>query len=301
MPAVPSSNRRLAVIVLEVVFLAVFWAWVFAAALFVRNTILPRLPVSVSPESFFLPFEVVQFHSTDGVPLEGWKIPGQPSRPWLILCHGLGANRADLLEIAKGLHAAGFNLFLFDFRGHGGSAGRVTSFGWREQRDLDGALAFLGQQPDVPAKPYGVYGLSMGGAVALMAAAGDERLAAVVADSPYATLEDALGRHMTLMYPVPKVPLLWFVLATYRLRFGVWPREVSPQESAARLSPRAVLLIHGSGDARNPVEGSERIFAAASEPKELWVINGAQHLEGYGLAPQAYQDRLVRFFQAHLN
>ncbi|MBI4004029.1 MAG: alpha/beta fold hydrolase, partial [Candidatus Omnitrophica bacterium] len=188
----------------------------------------------------------------------------------------------------------------FDFRAHGGSGGRVTSFGWREQRDLEGALAFLGQQPDVSAKPYGVYGISMGGAVALMAAARDERLAAVVADSSYPSLEDALGRHLTLLYPVPKVPFLWFVLATYRLRFGVWPRDVSPQDSATRLSPRAVLLIHGADDPRMPVAGTQRMFAAAAEPKELWVIEGAQHLEGYGLAPQAYRDRLVRFFQAHL-
>ena len=288
-------------IVLEIVFLTVFWAWVFAAALFLRNTILPRLPITASPEQFSLPFELVRFHSTDGIPLEGWKIPGQPGQPWLILCHGLGANRADLLEIAQQLHAATFNLLLFDFRAHGGSGGRVTSFGWREQRDLEGALAFLGQQPDIPAKRYGVYGLSMGAAVALMTAARDERLAAVVADSSYANLEDALGRHMTLLYPVPKIPLLWFVLATYRLRFGIWPRDVSARDGAARLSPQAVLLIHGSGDTRNPLTGTEQIFTAASEPKELWVIDGAQHLEGYGLDPQAYRDRLLRFFQTHLS
>lgn len=287
-------------IVLEVVFLVIFWVWVFAAALFLRNTILPRLPITVSPEQLSLPSETVRFHSTDGVPLEGWKIPASVERPWLILCHGLGANRADLLEIAKGLHTAGFNLFLFDFRGHGGSGGRVTSFGWREQRDLEGALAYLGSQPDMPPKPYGVYGISMGGAVALMVAATDERLAAVVADSPYLSLEDTLARHLTLLYPVPRVPFVWFVLATYRLRFGIWPRQVSPRDAAARLSPRAVFLIHGAEDPRMPAQGTRQIFDAASEPKSLWLIEGAGHMEGYGLAPQTYLDRVAKFFQAHL-
>ena len=287
-------------IALEVVFLAVFWAWVFAAALFLRNTFLPRLPVTVSPEVLSLPFETVRFHATDGIPLEGWKIPASADRPWLILCHGLGANRADLLEIANGLHAAGFNLFLFDFRGHGGSGGRVTSFGWREQRDLEGALSFLGSQPDIPPQPYGVYGISMGGAVALMVAATDERLAAVAADSPYLSLEDTLGRHLTLLYPVPRVPFVWFVLATYRLRFGVWPRQVSPRDAAAQMSPRAVLLIHGAEDPRMPAQGTRQIFDAASEPKSLWLVDGAGHMEGYGLAPEAYLDRVVEFFQAHL-
>lgn len=287
-------------IVLEVIFLAVFWAWVFAATLFLRNTLLPRLPITVSPALFSLPAETVHFPSTDGVPLEGWKIAGEPDRPWLILCHGVGSNRADLLDIARGLQAAGFNLLLFDFRAHGGSGGRVTSFGWREQRDLEGALAFLGSQPEIPAKPYGVYGISMGGAVALMVAATDERLAAVAADSPYVTLEDTLGRHLKLMYPVPKVPFLGFVLATYRMRFGIWPRDVSPLASAATLAPRALLLIHGAEDPRMPVQGTQQLFNAASEPKSLWVIDGASHLEGYSLAPQAYLERLVAFFQAHL-
>jgi len=288
------------VIALESVFLAVFWVWVFVAVLFLRNTILPRLPVTVSPEVLSLPSETVHFRATDGLLLEGWKISTQPDHPWLILCHGVGANRADLLDIATGLHAAGFNVLLFDFRAHGASAGRVTSFGWREQRDLEGALAFLGQQPDVPARPYGVYGISMGGSVALMVASRDERLAAVVADSPYPSLEDTLGRHLTLLYPLPRVPFLWFVLATYRLRFGVWPRDVSPQKSAAKLSPRAVLLIHGADDLRMPVAGTERMFAEAAEPKELWVIDGAHHLEGYSIDPQAYRDRLIKFFQAYL-
>ena len=286
--------------VLEVIFLTVFWLWVASAILFLRNTVLPRVPIASTPELLNLPSESVRFPATDGVLLEGWKIPAASDRPWIVLCHGVGSNRADLLEIAAGLHGAGFNLLLFDFRAHGGSRGRVTSFGWHEQQDLEGALAFLGQQPDVPTLPYGVYGISMGGAVALMVAARDERLGAVAVDSPYPNLEDTLGRHLTLMYPLPRVPFLWFVLATYRLRFGIWPRRVSPEESAARLSPRPLLLIHGAQDPRMPLEGTRRIFERAGEPKALWVIEGAGHLEGFGLDPDAYRLRLVSFFQSSL-
>ncbi len=288
-------------LVLEILFLTVFWTWCLSAALFLRNTVLPRMPITQTPEFLHLRSETVEFQATDGIQLEGWKVLGEPSRPWILLCHGVGANRADLLDIAEGLHEAGFNLFLFDFRAHGGSHGRVTSFGWREQRDLEGALSFLGQQPDIPAAPYGVYGISMGGAVALMVAARDERIGAVAVDSPYPNLEEAIGRHMSLMYPLlPRVPFQWFVLATYRLRFGVWPRRVSPEDSAARLSPRPLLLIHGAADLRMPVEGSRRIADRAGAPKELWVIDHAGHLEGFALDPSAYHTRLASFFQASL-
>jgi fermentation-respiration switch protein FrsA (DUF1100 family) len=141
----------------------------------------------------------------------------------------------------------------------------------------------------------------MGGSVALMVAAKDERIGAVAVDSPYTSLEETLGRHLTLIYPmVPRAPFLWFILGTYRLRFGVWPRQVSPQESAALLSPRPLLLIHGAEDPRMPLEGAKRMYAGAREPKGLWVVEGAGHLEGFALDPSAYRSHLVEFFQDSL-
>ena len=287
------------VTVLEVTFLVGFWAWVFSATLFLRNTFLPRIPITRTPELLGLPSETIHFQATDGLRLEGWKILADPSRPWVLLCHGVGSNRSDLLDIAVGLHKARFNLLLFDFRGHGGSAGRVTSFGWQEQRDLEGALAFLGQQPDTPPRPYGVYGISMGGSVALMVAAQDERIGAVAVDSPYTNLEESIGRHLALLYPViPRIPFLWFVLSTYRLRFGVWPRQVSPLESANQLGSRPLLLIQGAQDPRMPLEGAKQLLAGARGPKELWVAEGAGHLEAFAIDPEVYLVRLVSFFQA---
>lgn len=288
-------------IVLEVIFLVVFWSWALTAALFLYNTFLPRMPVLVQPQTLQLPAETVRFGTADGYQLEGWKIAAAPERPWILLCHGLGSNRANLLDIAAGLYRARLNLLLFDFRAHGSSAGRMTSFGWREQRDLEGALAFLGQQPDVPAAPYGIFGISMGGAVALLVAARDERLGAVALDSPYTNLQDAFARQLALLYPLlPCVPFLWFLLATYRMRFGVWPRHVSPHTAVAALHPRPLLLIQGGQDARTPPEDTRRLYAAAGDPKDLLMVEGAGHLEAYAVDPHIYLRRLVHFFEASL-
>ncbi len=288
-------------IALEVLFLVLFWLWAISALLFLRTTILPRWPLSQAPDRWDLPSDTVRFHATDGLSLEGWKIYGEPNSPWIILCHGVGSNRADLLEIAAGLHEASFNLLLFDFRGHGASAGRVTSFGWREQRDVEGALAFLGQQPEVPARPYGVYGISMGGSVALMVAGRDERVGAVAVDSPYTNLAESIGIHLRLMYPfLPTIPFRWFILTVYRLRFGVWPSQVSPEERGRGLQGRPLLLIQGAQDRRAPLEGARKILANAAQPKDLWVVQGASHLESYGDNPPAYLSRLIRFFQSSL-
>ena len=300
MSAVPSSKTP-TLFVLELAFLVVFWSWVAVALLFLRNTVLPRMPLVHTPADCHLLSETVRFEATDGLGLEGWKIAGEPSRPWIILCHGLGSNRSDLLDIAAGLHAAGFNLFLFDFRGHGGSGGRTSSFGWQEQRDLEGALAFLSRQPDVPPQPYGLYGISMGAAVALMVAGRDDRIGAVAAEGPYTNLAESISRHLRLMSPwLFTAPFHWLVFATYRIRFGVWPGRISPEESLNRLSPRPLFLIQGAEDPRMPLAWTRRMFTKAREPKTLWVIQGAGHLEGFALEPSAYLTRLAQFFDSSL-
>ncbi|MBI3088085.1 MAG: alpha/beta hydrolase [Candidatus Omnitrophica bacterium] len=287
-------------IVLEVAFLALFWTWVFSAALFLRNTVLPRLPMTASPEAWHLPATPVRFQAADGVWLSGWTIAADPREPWLILCHGLGANRADLLDIAAGLFKARYNLLLFDFRAHGDSEGRSTSFGWHEQRDLEGALAFLGAQPEIPDRPYGVFGVSMGGAVAVMVAAEDERIGAVAIDSMYSDLEASINHHIKLLYRLPRIPFGWFVASAYRLRFGVWPRQMSPLQAIGRISPRPVFLIHGGTDPRMPLTEAQALLEAAQSPKDLWVIQGTEHLATYASAPDVYLARLVQFFNSSL-
>ena len=287
--------------ILGAVFLVVFWTWVLTALLLLRNTFLPRFPITVTPQHLGMSAQTVTFPSSDGLRLEGWKIPGDPQRPWIIACHGLGSNRMDLLELTTGLHQAGFNLLLFDFRAHGGSAGRVTSFGWREQRDLEGALAWLSGQPDVPTRPYGVFGISMGGSVALMVAARDDRIGSIAVDSPYLNLDDSLRRHQRLLYPwLPPEPFGWFVAATYRLRFGVWPSDVSPLRSVERLAPRPLLIIQGAEDTRMTLDGARQLYAAAAGPKQFWAVKGASHLEAFSLDPDSYRGTLVSFFESSL-
>ena len=140
----------------------------------------------------------------------------------------------------------------------------------------------------------------MGGSVALLVAARDERIGAVAAEGPYLDLEESLARHITLLYGVPTAPFHWAIAATYRLRFGVWPKRVSPLVRVAQIGPRPLLLINGSHDRRTPLEGARRLYAAARNPKELWVAEGAGHLEALELNPQAHLSRLTEFFARSL-
>ena len=244
--------------------------------------------------------ERVQFRATDGVRLSGVKIGGHTERPWIILCHGLASNSDDMRGLATMLHASQFNVFFFDFRAHGGSAGRTTSFGWQERCDLEGALAFLGQQADVPARPYGIFGISMGAAVALMLAGSDERLGAIIADSPYGSLAEALVRHLRLRYPlIPPVPFGWFVWSAYRLRFRVWPQAIAPRRSVAGIGPRPLLVIYGDQDPQI-VPSSINALVEGRDRESLWIIPEAGHPEHCRVGTASYPERIRSFFEEWL-
>ena len=145
-----------------------------------------------------------------------------------------------------------------------------------------------------------MYGISLGAAVALMTASVDERLQALALDGPYSDLDSSIKQHQKLMFPrLPAEPFLTFIRLTYRLRFGVWPKAVSPAQSAARLNQRPLLLIAGSEDVRTPPAETEQIRQSYPS-SEYWRIEGAGHLEGFALDPTAYAQRLTRFFTTHL-
>ena len=275
-----------------------FWGWAACGAFFLYTLYPPRQPVPTPSQGWATP-QPVKFLATDGVALRGWKCLTNPARPWIILCHGLGTNRADLWPLAEALAAYQFNLFLFDFRAHGESQGRMTSLGWREQRDVEGALTFLGSQPDVAERPVGLLGISMGGAVGMLTAAQDERIGAIAVESPYASLDAALRQELRLR-GLPVIPCLWFLQWTYRLRFGVLTSRVSPLQAVSRISPRPILLIHGEADARVPAADIRRLYEAAGQPKTLWMIPGVGHLGACEADPEAYLGKLTEFFESSL-
>lgn len=137
------------------------------------------------------------FAASDGTVLSGefWAQPqtqAQPA-PTVILCHGYRVSRTHLRSVATLNYACGYNVMLFDFRGHGYSDSVTTSGGNAEVRDLEAAIEVARLQPETRAGKIILHGFSMGAAVALMTPLHPE-VVAIVADSPYARSEDILRR-----------------------------------------------------------------------------------------------------------
>lgn len=273
------------------------WGW-YSAGLVLS---LPREALSSNPGGVGLRFDNVSFSSADGTLLKGWFVPSpKGSDAVLVICHGRGACRSDMLARTQHLASrGGFNLLYFDFRNHGESGGSATSLGRMESWDLEAALGWLKAERPVCSRRVGLYGMSMGGAVAILTAARRPEFAAVAVESAFTSAHRSIIRYARLFHHVSSwaVPYtLWWT----RLRLGFDPDETSPVREVGKISPRPLFLLQGGADVRMPPSEGEALFAAAGEPKELWTVPGADHGGLWETAGREYEDRLSAFFKQSL-
>lgn len=243
--------------------------------------------------------EDVRFPSSDDDHLiSGWWFPRPETNRVIVGCAGYRASKSELIGISTSLWRAGYNVLLFDYRGHGTDRGEPVTLGYREMRDFFGALDYVYQRK--PAAHIGVIGYSMGAAIAIMGAAHRPDICAVVADSPFATHADVVSHNITRVIRLDGRPIA--TVADYFLQriAGYRHRDVEPVRDAATLAPRPLLIIHGSDDQTIPVGHARRVYEAAGEPKELWIGEGADHCGTYFLDRQAYTRRVVSFFDRWL-
>ena len=203
----------------------------------------------------------------DGVVLEGWKLPAQgPARGTVVYLHGVADNRASSLGAAR-LTQHGFDVVAYDSRAHGNSTGDACTYGFHERRDLRRVLDVLERRPIV------VIGSSLGAAVALQAAAEDERIRAVVAAESFSDLRTAASERAPGFLTKRTIQRA-FALAEEQGHFEV--DAVSPVRAAAHISA-PVFLLHGALDRETPPDHAKRIFDALSGPKRLLIVAGAGH------------------------
>jgi dipeptidyl aminopeptidase/acylaminoacyl peptidase len=267
------------------------------------NTHPPRYPLHVPPSEYQAEYETISFVSEDGFPLKGWLV--RPPHPRakssaIIICHGVGANKSDFTELAASLARRGYFVLLFDFRAHGESGGSRTSLGYHEQKDVLAALSVLKARKDIDLHRIGIYGFSMGGSTALLVAARFGAFSAVAVDSAFTSLRDQARGAIRGFYHLPSFPFLHLAIFGYELYFRTRVENVAPVNVIANISPVPLLIIAGEGDRLIPADNGRKLYSAAGEPKELWIIPGADHGGTLAAAGSEYEKRVGEFFDKNL-
>ena len=217
----------------------------------------------------------VAFPTGDGLTLRGWFFPAErPDAPAVLYAPGTAHDQRSGLSLVPAFHTAGYNVLLFSYRGHALSDGTRWGFtyGDAESRDLDAAVRFL--QGEKGLDQIGVIGHSAGAVTAILSAARNPEIGAVVAVAPFNCVAEVWNTNRPTVVPQP---LLDLTLRLAELRKGFDREDVCALEAVHEIAPRPLLVIHGTQDRRITQEQVQRLFAAAGEPKTLWLVEGASH------------------------
>ena len=264
-------------------------AWVILLAglslEYVNGLTLPVCVTGALPPPGFAP---VTLHTPDGFALSGWYHPPANGTVILLLA-GNGGSRDAMLPDAVMLARHGYGSLTLDYRSC--VPGGRSSLGYREADDLGLMAQYAASQPGVTR--LGAEGFSAGSVAVIRGAVRLPAIRAVVAEGNYYNLDYEIRNA-----PAGPLSLEWqiqnLVVLSYRALVGVWPAQVSPVSDLPALSPRPVLLIFGEQEIANN-RGYDQ-FAAARQPKQMWVVPGVGHGGYFQAWPEEYETRIIKFF-----
>jgi fermentation-respiration switch protein FrsA (DUF1100 family) len=245
----------------------------------------------LTPDKLGLAYQEVRFRTRDGLELLGWFLPAKgPAVGTVLQLHGNAENMSTHFTSLAWMPARGFNLFVFDYSGYGASEGTPSLDG--VQLDIDAALETLLTRDDIDKNRIVIYGQSLGGALAAYYVQHSQRrdhVRALILESAFSDYVDVAKEKFTdhwFTWPFQWIPDL-----------SVDDRY-SPLPGMASISPIPLLVLHGDRDRTVPMHHGQRLYEAAREPKQLWIVPGAGHIQTTG--DPAVRDRLVAWLHEAL-
>jgi len=242
-------------------------------------------------------FREVEFASADGVKLSGWYLPHENSPVTIVYCHGLFRSRLEMLERAEELLKQGYAGLLMDFRRHGKSGEAMTSMGYLERLDVIGAVHYLKDSLQIQT-PIVVYGVSMGAAATLLAAAEDSTIAGLIIDSSFLSFDETITHHAKLFFNLPKFPVASALLLFTKWRVGFKAEDFDVRRAAQKVGDRPILFIAGGEDTRMPPEIAQMLYAASPSPhKNIVIIPQASHGAAFRTDPETCTKAILACLQ----
>ncbi len=259
-------------VVVTLVLLVLFFRWFERA-----NVWAPSRTFYATPEVVNLEYEEVFFETDDGVRLHGWHIPCATPVASLLFCHGNGGNLSYRTESLRQFHSLNLSVFIFDYRGYGKSAGRLSEEG--TYRDAQAAYEWLARRE--PNLPTIVFGRSLGAAIAVDLAT-KVPAGALICESGFTSVPD-VGEELFPILPVRKLGTIQY-------------DALSKIESVKM----PILVIHSQGDELIPCHHGQKLFERAPEPKKFLMIQGG-HNDGYVFSESRYLTEIQAFLTQYIS
>ncbi|MFZ0960152.1 MAG: alpha/beta hydrolase [Terriglobia bacterium] len=300
----PSASRILKIVrnvflilaVLVAAFFFIFVPWFFTSIITHGTFHYPDPNDGKTPISYKLNFRWIDFTSPDGIHLKGWYVPAEgTARGTIIYVHGWNRTRIEMLPNAVFGHSLGYNGLLFDMRHQGTSGGAITTLGYQERLDVLGAVRYAVENEQA-ARPVVVWGVSMGAAAALMAAAESPDISAVISDSSYDSFLAMLRHHFTLFFHLPSFPIADEAGYWVAWRGHFRPGDFDLVKAVDRIGDRPILFVAVADDLRMPPSIARTLYAHAQSPlKKIIVVPGHRHGEGFDQAREPYEKAVAEF------
>ncbi|MES2317397.1 MAG: alpha/beta hydrolase [Pseudomonadota bacterium] len=243
------------------------------------------------PELFATPVLI----PAGGEIVSGWIARGS-GKGAVLLLHAVRADRRQMQQRALFLNRLGYSVLLVDQQGHGESTGKRITFGAREADSARAAIAYLARS--LPGEKIGVIGVSLGAASTVLSKPGAS-ISALVVEAMYPTIEEATADRMAMYFGPPGALLVPLMVRQIPLRTGVPLDRLRPIDAMGALAC-PVFVIGGTKDRHTLESETRRIFAAAHEPKQLWMVEGAAHVDFHEVARAEYEKRVGAFLALHL-
>lgn len=284
--------------VLALVFFAVLATSAIAGFLVYRIVKPQRTGSEIDMESFPGKPDAVDYMVAGMGVRHGWFFPGLRGAPTIILCHGYGSSRGELLTLVSALQDHQYNVFVFDFAAHGGNAG-ITTFGYREADEVRAAVDTVAARSDIDPARYGMWGYNMGAYAALREAENDRRIRAIVLDSVYDMPEQMVK------IGVERSGLGGFPLMVRSAEFSfTWLnykyREDPPISKKLNALAGVPKLFIEAADDPELADITRQMFLKAPEPREQMVVPHGNFVAMDDNDKRDYENRVVSFFLVKL-
>jgi pimeloyl-ACP methyl ester carboxylesterase len=289
---------KIIMLLLALAFFAVVATSAIAGFLVYRIVKPQRSSSEINMESFPGRPDAVKFSVPGAGQREGWFFPGLLGAPTIVLCHGYGSSRGELLTLVSALQDHQYNVFVFDFVAHGANAG-ITSFGYHEADEVRAAIDELARRNDVDPDHFGLWGYNLGAYAALREAENDKRVRALVLDSVYDSPEQMVKigvekeglAGMPLMSRSAELGFGWINYKYHGQKPLTWKLDT--------LAGVPKLFIEAADDPE--LAGiTQTMFKSAPEPKEKATIAHGNFVDMEDADKRAYENRIVSYFLLRL-